>query len=657
MYIKPFSALRKEDTQLAGGKGASLGEMTAAAIPVPPGFVILSTAFEQFIKETGIAADIVAVLEKINYRDITAVERASKEIKAMILGKELSSDLAESILSNFQKLNCTYVAVRSSATAEDSASAAWAGQLDTFLNTTENKLLQNVRSCWASLFTPRAIFYRFEKELHEHKISVAVVVQQMIESEKSGIAFSVHPVTQDHNCLIIEGGFGLGEAIVSGQVTPDSYIVEKDSRQIVETHVSEQSKKLVRGSEDNEWIELGAAGAVQKLTNEQVLALAELIIMIEDHYGFPVDVEWAYVNGKFFITQSRPITTLNVDANNSIVRILESKKKEILPLLFTREFPIILCEVWGKRYKLFFGTEVKTTPRQIFVLQNGFVKTYRKQEITKEINGIFFELFASRPNGIQDLHDRFLKEFKEIEVVWSKPYLSKNELLLFTEQLMEFWVAIYAGMYIARDERFSQEEKNLMLAVRKQIDVAADEATHIIVASLKYLYPHFGNLIMYMTIDDLRHGVSEDVLLERSKKVLYMIDGDIVDEATFSLLQEQHHFELEQEVITDMEELSGDVACSGKAQGIVRILMRRADIQSFKEGEILVSSMTVPDFLPAMQKAAAFVTDEGGITCHAAIIARELKKPCIINTKHATALLKNGDEVEVDANRGIVRIL
>ena len=227
MFTKTFKELSRNDTPSAGGKGASLGEMTQAGIPVPPGFVVLARAFERFLEETDLIVEIDAILHTVNHQEMHTVENASEKIQAMILGAKMSKDIASEINSKFKILNSKYVAVRSSATAEDSASAAWAGQLDSFLNTTEKGIIKNVKKCWASLFTPRAIFYRFEKDLHTQKISVAVVVQKMVESEVSGVAFSVHPVTEDRNQMIIEAGFGLGEAIVSGQITPDSYVVNR----------------------------------------------------------------------------------------------------------------------------------------------------------------------------------------------------------------------------------------------------------------------------------------------------------------------------------------------------------------------------------------------------------------------------------------------
>lgn len=307
-----FPQISKLDTSIAGGKGASLGEMTQAGIPVPPGFVVLSESFEKFLEETDLNVEIDAVLHTVNNHETHTVENASEKIRALILSAKMPEDIALEINKEFDHLGAEYVAVRSSATAEDSASAAWAGQLDSFLNTNKKELLNNVKRCWASLFTPRAIFYRFEKGLHETKISVAVVVQKMVNADISGIAFSVHPVTQDYNQIIIEAGFGLGEAIVSGQITPDSYVVEKITETVLDINVYEQKRKIVRkqGGGD-EWVEVSPDMANrQKLSGQQIAELSKIILNIERLYGFPCDIEWAYEKNAFYIVQSRPITTL-----------------------------------------------------------------------------------------------------------------------------------------------------------------------------------------------------------------------------------------------------------------------------------------------------------------------------------------------------------
>ncbi|MFA5987336.1 MAG: PEP/pyruvate-binding domain-containing protein [Candidatus Paceibacterota bacterium] len=309
--IKTLTKLSKNDAPIAGGKGASLGEMTNAKIPVPGGFVVLSTTFEKFLEETDLDVEIDSILHTVNHKETHTVENASEKIQALIMEAKMPDDIAADIVKFHKELGAEFVAVRSSATAEDSSEAAWAGQLDTFLNTTKEKLLENVKRCWASLFTPRAIFYRFEKGLHNQKISVAVVVQKMVQSDVAGIAFSVHPVTEDYNQLIIEAGLGLGEAVVSGQITPDSYVVEKEPRRIIDKNISEQGEGLFKNSSgENKWLKLGGKGKEQKLSDDQIEKLSDLILHIEKHYGFPCDIEWALESGKFHITQSRPITTL-----------------------------------------------------------------------------------------------------------------------------------------------------------------------------------------------------------------------------------------------------------------------------------------------------------------------------------------------------------
>jgi pyruvate, water dikinase len=230
----------------------------------------------------------------------------------LIKNISMPKSMAEEIKKNYKNLDSKYVAVRSSATAEDGQDYSWAGQLDSYLNTTKKNLLEKVQYCWASLFTPRAIFYRFEKGLYATKISVAVVVQKMVNAEVSGIAFSVHPVTEDQNQMIIEAGFGLGEAIVSGQITPDSYVVEKHPRRIIDININTQTKGLYKSKkEGNEWVDISEPKASSQVLNKkQIFKLSEIILKIENHYGFPCDIEWAIENDNFYILQSRPITTL-----------------------------------------------------------------------------------------------------------------------------------------------------------------------------------------------------------------------------------------------------------------------------------------------------------------------------------------------------------
>jgi len=324
-FVKFFDQLNKRSVAEAGGKGASLGEMAGAGIPVPPGFVVVAAAFDRFLEETDLNIEIEAVLDSLKHDDVNAVERASEKIRDMMRREVMPEDLKKEILSAYRKLfspspqsspargeeGSGLVAVRSSATAEDSKAASWAGELETFLNVTEQDVLDKVMQCWSSLFTPRAIFYRIEKKLHKTPVSVAVVVQEMVQSEVSGVCFTVHPVTEDRNQMVIEAGFGLGEAIVSGSVTPDTYVIHKDDFLIEDINVSEQKFAIVKTAKGNKEKKLSEKeGGRQKLTGKQIVELAKICKGIEKHYGSPQDIEWAWIQGKFYITQSRPITTL-----------------------------------------------------------------------------------------------------------------------------------------------------------------------------------------------------------------------------------------------------------------------------------------------------------------------------------------------------------
>ncbi len=313
--VKSFKNLTKHDVAIAGGKGASLGEMTRAKIPVPPGFVVLSSAYEKFLEETDLGIEIEAALSKVDYKNIETIERTSEKIRDLIHDANFPTDIGNKIKNEFLKLNTQYVAVRSSATAEDSSIASWAGELESYLNVTEKNLLESVKKCWSSLFTPRAIFYRYEKNLHKQKVFVSVVIQTMIQSEISGICFTVHPVTENRNQMVIEAGYGLGEAIVGGKITPDTYIIHKHKKRkgfkILDKNISKQEKMITKiNGKTKDTKVLKAKQEKQKLTDKQILELAEICQRIEKHYNYPQDIEWALEKGKFYIVQSRPITTL-----------------------------------------------------------------------------------------------------------------------------------------------------------------------------------------------------------------------------------------------------------------------------------------------------------------------------------------------------------
>jgi len=466
-----FNELSKKNLAEAGGKGANLAEMANMGLPVPPGFIVSSGAYFDFLDANGLRDVISEETGKLDVNDERALGRASEAVKAAIIGARMPKDTAAEITRAYNKL-CGVsvmpaasqevpVAVRSSATAEDLPEASFAGQQATFLNIKgSDNLVKSVQECWASLFEARAIYYRIQNDFEHLKVGIAVVVQKLAFSDKSGIIFTANPVTGAEDEIVVEGGVGLGEAIVSGSVTPDSFIVSKENMQIKSRVIGRQDRMVIRAANGTEWKNVPEAlQSRQKLSDAEVLGLAGYAKKIEEHYGKPQDLEFAIEGKKLFIVQSRPITTLKKTAAAKALR------------------------------------------------QANEAEQSRRVEA------------RSRPTGAQP---------------------------------------------------------------------ASTESA-------------------------AATGGSEGKVL-----------------------------------------LKGAPASPGRASGPVCVVVGAKEGYKVRKGDVLVARMTSPDFVPAMKRAAAIVTDEGGMTCHAAIVSRELGVPCIVGTETATRVLKDGMVVTVDAVAGIV---
>lgn len=311
-----FKNVDKDDIPHVGGKGANLGEMTQSGFPVPDGFIVTSHAYFRFIKENNLTTKINHLLGTINFDNSDSLQQVSHLIKKMIMHEEMSEELIKEIFKAYRQLSGplddALVAVRSSATAEDLPGASFAGQQETFLNVEgEAELVLKIRQAWASLFESRAIFYRHEQKYDHFRVGIAIVVQQMVESDQSGIMFTIDPVTNDKSKIVIEAIYGLGEMIVQGQVTPDHYEVNKDELKIIQKSVAEQEVKLTRVSGKNKEVNVKKEErSKQKISNNVILELAALGKKLERHYYFPQDSEWAVKDGKVYIVQTRPITTI-----------------------------------------------------------------------------------------------------------------------------------------------------------------------------------------------------------------------------------------------------------------------------------------------------------------------------------------------------------
>ncbi|MFZ8855025.1 MAG: phosphoenolpyruvate synthase, partial [Thermofilaceae archaeon] len=447
-----FEELTKDDVPIVGGKNANLGEMIRAGIPVPPGFAVTAYAFKRFIEETGIKDEIYRIIHehvKPGASDPKDYEEASKRIRELIEKTPMPSDIEEEIRRAYRELckrvgrSEEFVAVRSSATAEDLPDASFAGQQETYLNVRgEDEVVEKVKKCWSSLFTPRAIFYRESKGFAHEKVLISVAVQKMVNSRSAGVMFTIHPVTGEEDKIVIEGAWGLGEAVVAGKVTPDEWVVDKKTLSITERRISEKTFEIVRDPRTGRNVEREVEPerrAAPCLSDEEVRRLAELAVAIEKHYGRAMDIEWA----------------------------------------IDRDLPF---------------------PQSVFIVQ-------------------------ARP-----------------ETVWSS----------------------------RKAEAKPAEVKAARLAEAKAV-------------------------------------------------------------------------------------VKGLPASPGVAYGKAKVCLTLEDAkQLMQKGDILVTKMTDPDWVPYMRLASAIVTDEGGMTAHAAIVSRELGIPCIVGTREATKVMKTGEYYTVDARAGVV---
>jgi phosphohistidine swiveling domain-containing protein len=706
--IKLFSELDKNEAPIAGGKGASLGEMTNAGIPVPPGFVVLSTTFDRFLAETDLLQEIEATLSTVNHQEIHTVEHASETIQSLIKRATMPQDIATDIVQYFKELDAEYVAVRSSATAEDGAENAWAGQLDSFLNTTEDTLLENVQRCWASLFTPRAIFYRFELMNRTHtdstrtdtdsmrthagleKISVAVVVQKMIQSEVSGIAFSVHPITEDRNQLIIEAGFGLGEAIVSGSITPDSYVVEKEPRKIIDKNIATQERGIYRISSSSargevakgrrggsEWQPIDPAKqSQQKLSDDQILELSELILKIENHYNFPCDIEWAYEGGKFYIVQSRPITTLSKQGNKTSKQFINNPD-QYQRLFQVGGMPYLVSDAFMDEYRKLDGLAICADGIWTTFLPKKSIKNTLTEGLMLYSNKKKFREYGG---GFEAYKLETSKLFEELS---HKGELTKSEASRFFRSLTRLFHYYRRTEFFATDEAYqyslSDETTRQNLKQFEYIKNSGREYLNkLFFGSGSYLTKILGILTNQFDITD------EDLRLYSKKDILSLFDGTRISESILKN-RKSAYVMIGGKTLTCIEgeeaglivarfnmalhefhqEFKGQIANKGIVRGRAKVIIAdygnfdglKNIMESMSKGDILIAETTSPELMPACSRASAIVTNQGGMMSHAAIVSREMEIPCIVGTGNATDLVKDGDLVEVDADNGVVRIL
>lgn len=688
-YTKTFRQLTKNSVNEAGGKGASLGEMTNAGIPLPKGFVLLTKAFDDFIQTAGLEIEIKTALDTVDHKKIHTIEDASERIQNLIDQAEIPKEIEDAILRSFKNLDTPFVAVRSSATSEDGAKTAWAGQLDTFLNTTEKTLISNVKKCWASLFNPRAIFYRFEKALQKQTISVAVVVQEMIQSDVAGIAFSVHPITQDDNHILMEAGFGLGEAVVSGKITPDSYVIEKKSTRILEKLINGQSKKLIKNNNGGiQWKQIGKnQQRQQKLSDSNIVALSQLVKKIEAYYGFPVDIEWAKKDKHFYITQSRPITSLtdqtrrNAKKERPDAQPFKDINSKNYDFLWTVGIPYLSNSMYlesgyhkrdfvacneGRVHTLFVSKEErkKLSKLGLQLYTTGFKKYehYIEKQHTKNralLNAHFKQDLTQLTNA--QLAKKFLAASKLCTLMWKDYLLTEyhssdlvSEILTKKDQRYNLKQLQKNTRRMAKLKFWQRQNINKTLYAPNIFDKYLQEIEKRL--ALKWDIQNYS----YHELVGLLEGKKFKNIPDRSGFVvrgLFSGNKDIVGKEAEKIYRQL------QVIDNNTKEFRGNIGNKGFYKGRVKVIHFSVDtdfhkeIQDMKKGQVLVSGSTGPEMILACKKAGAIITDEGGIISHAALISRELNIPAVIATKIATKVLKDNDLVEVDANNGVIKIL
>lgn len=328
-----FKDIDRGDTNIVGGKGANLGEMTRAGFPVPNGFSITIHAYDAFLKENNIVNNIYDLLKTIDVNDPVQLDNASKRIRKWIETGRVPDNVAREIIASYKKISGRFksalVAVRTSATAEDMPDNSFAGMGDTFLNIKgEANVIVAVKHCWSSLFTGRSIYYRVVNKIPHEKVKISVVVMKMVESEVSGVMFSIDPVKNDKDRIIIESVWGLGEMIVQGSVVPDTYVVQKGTFSILSKEISDQSVQLIRNKNgENKKLPVPKKlVGIQKITDKDIVELAKLSDKLQKHYYFPQDSEWAKENGKLYLVQTRPVTTM---AETTKIAKMQSKEVKI----------------------------------------------------------------------------------------------------------------------------------------------------------------------------------------------------------------------------------------------------------------------------------------------------------------------------------------
>ena len=680
-YTKKFSEMTSADVTDIGGKGASLIVLLQAGVPVPGGFFITTKVFDSFLETAGLALFCNEQIESIVAGDSKTIKATAKALQEKILSAQLPSNMVEEITMRVAALNVDRVAVRSSATVEDGEESSWAGQLDTFLCVSELDVVAMVRRCWASLFSSRALSYRIENGLQNKAISMAVVIQPMIAADKAGVVFTQHPISGTSDVMVIEAVYGLGEGLVSGELNPDSYTVHKKSRQIIERITPTKTKALRKSnlSDNGEYVAWHSVAEVEGkaavLTDDEIKQLTEQALSIEELFGHSCDIEWVFSGEQLYITQSRPVTT-KVESTEALTNEPHFFDKQISLTEWLsnlghektaahreednqkRERLAVLNDIIG----IPFDRPVQFTLTAVVERTPDFISYFEQHKNNKcalRLIPTNSDLPKLRMRGmtVGEVVQEWLPQQEADPAFYRVDFVPHAD----TNYWSTIFVVNEGGV---RGEIIADTHEKLTQGYFE--DVEPITFTYDLEDKKWTLAPYDeGAKLHLMTlIEHLRVSPKEQETIQVelqgtfTKGYLqgYFETVDTDQGLWFIDYNRLLHEELPAQTSAVQKDslVTGRCASPGDYKGVVEVVTDPAQCD-FTPGAVLVCDMTSPLFLPLMQQAGAIVTNRGGITCHAAIVARELKKPCIVGTKNATEILKTGMEVEVNAGGGWVR--
>lgn len=677
VYTLPLEQINNSHVEVAGGKGASLGELIQAGMNVPAGFVVTRAAFDLFMQAADRNGSVSEVLKNLAEDEIRADE-ASKALQAALSATPMPAEVSADIDRLFPSLGAEFTCVRSSATCEDGSESAWAGQLNTYLGVRASDVNQRVWDCWLSIFSPPALAYGAAHGYGAGQFGVAVIVQTMIASEVAGIGFSVHPVTQEPDVQLIEAGLGQGEAIVSGEIVPDQYIVQTRETKILDRVISQQKKALYldKSNGRTDWHALEAEeGKKQKLSDEQVLEYSRLLRQMHDHYGKAVDTEWAMTGGRFHIVQARPITTLAKEHDQELVDSRYEWQAMVRRPMSLLEVSIVGHWLDTDHASSTLGSHADQC---LFVQDDAGIANFFLPE--PAITAMRKHL-AETLRGDREFMMRLLRRALQIAEAGIAGVEAAAESVTdmkaageYMIRVGEYTTSLPASLLLSMEEEHidDPEVKDIAQALRSQTLYPSVER-NVVDALAENLASEFGfsepghimRVASWHELSDLSRSLEalEQRLewVKQGKKFVYQCQSGVesiqfVDETGYLLsrIARQHQVV----VVDDPDVLRGQPAWPGVHRGRARVVLAPDAIgQTIEKGEVLVSIQSSPALMPLLTRAGAIVTDEGGVACHAAIICRELKIPTLIGTGSATRSIKTGDLLEVDATSGMVRVL